>query len=144
MKQWEQVEGVLLEYDFSEAYLTNEWLSQALGVTTSQASRMIQSYLIAQRSVKSQTGFVLKRAEGRTTSSQWSVGQRIKDARQINRMFADDVKCKLKRAVEPDLLAIARINPRAVPQIEMLIDVMGDGFMKVLEVAVSTGHITEE
>lgn len=87
-------------------------LAHAFGVSTREASRLIQSYLVAQRGRQSETAFVLKRA-GRTKRAVWSVGQTTTDARTLGRVLFDDFLTTMKRAYAPDLDRIREVNPRA-------------------------------
>lgn len=86
-------------------------LGQAFGISTREASRMIQSYLVAQRGRRSETIFVLKRA-GRTKRAVWSVGQTTADARTLGRALFDDFLTTMKRAYAPDMDRIREVNPR--------------------------------
>lgn len=91
---------------------TVEELASSLGVTVREGSRMIQSYLTAQRGKRSRTSFVLKRA-GRTKRAVWSVGTQTADARTLGRFVFDDFLVTVKRAYQPDILRIKAVNPRA-------------------------------
>jgi hypothetical protein len=61
---------------------------------------------------------------------------RTADARATSHQFFEDVKLRFHRAVEPDLDRIATMNPRARRKCEAIIDAVGDGAMRLLQVAV--------
>ncbi len=135
LRLWEVLEPQLAAYELSGLDFSNGELAEMMNVSRPEASRLIQSYLNAQRSEKTPTSYVLKRT-GRTKNARWSVGQRTKDVRVVSRMFGDDTKAKLRRAFEPDLQAIGRINPRARRAIQTTVDAVVNGAMQVLEAAV--------
>lgn len=87
-------------------------LAQDLGVSRREASKLIQSYLDEQRR-SGRTTYVLYR-KGRTTGAVWHVGDRVADARALSRQWYDDVRLRVEKALEPDLIRIGISNPRAV------------------------------
>jgi hypothetical protein len=118
--KWEKLESWFigeierrgLADDHWQFTFTSRELADSLGISYSSASWLIQSYLSAQRTGRSQTLFVLKR-QGRTTKAVWSAGERSQDARERLDSFAKDAVRTIERALEPDLLRIVEINPRA-------------------------------
>lgn len=138
MKQWEQMEQWLFAYFDGEprpgARFTSVEIAVSAGISRAKASRWIKSYLEAQRRTGSTTLYVLKR-EGRTSKAMWSVGERTVDARVINRTVYDDIKTKLKKAWEPDLLKLAKRNPRAARFVEAKLFAVMDGALVVLAAA---------
>lgn len=135
MTKWEQLEAWLFERRTFGGDMTNEDIAEALDISHSEASDYIQSYLDAQRSPHSRTLYVLHRT-GRTSSAVWHVGERTADARATSHQYFDDVRHRFVRAVEPDLARIAEINPRAARKCKAIIEAVGDGAMRLLQVAV--------
>jgi hypothetical protein len=107
--RWLQLEAWIEENQPSN--FTAVELANDLHISTREASRMIQSYLTAQRGRRSETAFVLKRA-GRTKRAVWSVGQTTTDARTLGRVLFDDFLTTMKRAYAPDMDRIREVNPR--------------------------------
>lgn len=143
--RWELLEEMLFDVDMLGYEITNEWIARTAKhrwnarISNAEASRWIQSYLAAQRTPKSRTLYVLKR-KGRTAAATWTVGQRTVDERRITRQFADDVKRTFKRAVQPDLIRIATINPRSRTSVEAKIDAIAEGALVML-VAACDGYL---
>ena len=108
--RWVRLEAWILETE--PQHFTADELAIAFDVSTREASRMIQSYLTAQRGKRAQTSFVLKR-EGRTKRAVWSVGHATSDARTLGRVLFDDFLTTVLRAYKPDLVRIGKANPRA-------------------------------
>ena len=113
---------------------TNQQVAAEQKISFSEASRLIQAYLNAQRA-NLETMFVLKR-EGRTSASNWSVGQRTADARVIGGTLFEDVSVKVTRAFRPDVQRLAAKNPKAARYCEQKIDAVMDGALKVLAASV--------
>ena len=135
MTHWERVERWLSEnHTFGGTFMNHE-LAEGLGVSPAEASALIQSHLDAQRSPTARTLYVLHRS-GRTSAAVWRAGVRTADARAVSGQYFDDVKRKFLRAVEPDLKRIASVNPRAARQCEAIVEAVGDGAMKLLQIAV--------
>jgi hypothetical protein len=133
--RWEQLEAWLFESNTFGGQFTNHDVADGLGVSSSEASTYLQSYLDAQRSTRSRTLYVIHRT-GRTSTAVWQAGVRTADVRATSNQFFDDVKVRFVRAVEPDLARIAELNPRARRKCEAIIDAVGEGAMKLLQVAV--------
>lgn len=137
MKRWERLEDYLFEFDLSGNSFSTKEYAETGGLSGGDASRDVQSYLVAQRAKRPRTLFVLKRETGtRTRTARWSVGQRAADIRVISMSFGDDVKRKFKRATQPDILRIAMVNPRAAKRAETVVEAIADGALKVLDAAV--------
>ena len=87
-------------------------LAADLGVSSWEATQMIQAYLGVQRLPNSRTLYVLYR-KGRTRAAVWHVGVRSTDMRLLSRQYLDDAKTRVIRALEPDLARMGVLNPRA-------------------------------
>jgi hypothetical protein len=133
--KWERLEQWLFDTRTFGGAFTNHDVAAALDVSPPEASTFIQSYLDAQRAKTSRTLYVLRRS-GRTSSAVWQAGVRTADARAMSNQYFDDTRRRFKRALEPDLVAIAERNPRAARKCEAIIDAVGDGAMQLLRVAV--------
>lgn len=131
--RWERLEEWL--FDHETEHFTSLDLADGLELRRQAASRYIQSYLTAQRRPNSTTLYVLKR-EGRTSRAEWSVGQRVADARVIGGTLFEDVSVKVKRAFGPDLEHLAALNPRAAKYAERKIEAVMDGALRVLQASV--------
>src|SRR5262245_28912709 len=120
MKRWEKTEGWFLKEIERRGLADDHWnfdftsreMADSVGISYSEASWYIQSYLAAQRKPKSKTLFLLKR-EGRTSKAVWSVGERSEDVRLRLSSFTGDMVRTVERALDPDLMRIVEINPRA-------------------------------
>ena len=135
-KRWEKMEAWLFDqYEDRPGTFTSKELATNLDVSNQEASRLIRSYLDAQRGGKASTLYVLKR-EGRTTNAVWSVGQRTVDARIIGHTLFEDVDAKIHRAFAPDLKRLAARNPRAARYVEAKLQAVVDGALVVLAAAV--------
>jgi len=110
LPRWQRLEAWIEETEPTN--FTAHELAAAFGVSPREASRMIQSYLTAQRGRRSETIYTLKRA-GRTKRAVWSVGQTTADARTLGRVLFDDFLTTMKRAYAPDMERIREVNPRA-------------------------------
>lgn len=135
MTKWEHLEQWIAENDIENGSFTSVDLAHGLEITRPEASELIQFYLIAQRGRRSKTLYVLRR-EGLTRNARWHVGIRTTDARGVGQQLFGDVTVKFRRAVEPDLKRIARRNPLAAHQCETIIEAVGEGVMRILQVAV--------
>lgn len=117
---WEELEeSFLFELALTETPFTNAELAEAWHISTSRASAYIDAYQEAQNRQDPQTLFVLHR-EGRTSTAVWHVGVRASDAREIGNQFADDVRRRVERAIEPSLTRLVQKNPRALRQAEAI------------------------
>lgn len=112
MKRWEQIENYLTQMVAQGQAFNAPALANDLGVPAWEASAMIQSYLAAQRGTKSKTLYVLYRT-GRTRNALWHVGSRTLDVRNLGKQHLDDMKIRIFRALEPDLIRMGILNPRA-------------------------------
>lgn len=112
---WEQLEDYLFDLALTETPFTNRELAEAWKIPAARASAYIQEYQDAQSRENSRTLFVLHR-EDRTTNAVWHIGVRASDAREIGGQFADDVKRRVDRAIQPALTRLVQKNPRAVRQ----------------------------
>ena len=135
MTKWLTLEDWLVETMPDGGSFTHADVVSHFGVSGAEASRMVQSYLRAQRSEDSQTLYVLHR-ENRTAAAVWTAGVRTIDARQTSGQFFDDVAYRWIAAVTPDLRRIAAINPRAARKCRQIIRAVSEGAMTVLQVAV--------
>jgi hypothetical protein len=132
---WEELESWLFESNTFGGQFANADVAKGLGVGSYTATRYIQSYLGAQRRPKSRTLYVLHRSD-RTTRAVWHVGVRAADVRATSHQFFDDTKRRFTRALEPDLARVAALNPRARRKCEAIIEAVGEGAMRLLQVAV--------
>ena len=136
LTRWEMLELFLFDHNKAGTRLTSREYATDADISPSEASDRIQAYLSAQRGPKSKTLYVLHRAPNtRTSSAEWLVGIRTKDARDIGTAFQSDVLRKVKRAFEPDLRRLAVLNPRAARLAESQISGVVEGALKVLEAA---------
>lgn len=135
MTMWELLEKWLFDNLTFGGSFDNRELADSCGIAPAKASAWIRSYLAAQRGPNSSTLYVLHRT-GRTSNARWQAGVRTADARGISHQYFDDVRTRFVRAVEPDLHAIAMRNPRAAKQCRAIVEAVGDGAMKLLQVAV--------
>jgi hypothetical protein len=76
------------------------------------------------------------RRNGRTSTSVWHVGVRTADALATSHQFFDDVRTRFTVALAPDLARIDELNPRARRKCEAIIEAVGEGAMRLLQVAV--------
>lgn len=114
MRQWEVLEDYLTQAVVTGQQVFNQAaLACDMGISGPRASWLIQSYLDAQRRPNSQTLYVLHRT-GRTSNAVWHVGSRAQDARELGRQHLDDMRLRVVRAMEPDLIRMGILNPRAV------------------------------
>ena len=134
MKRWELLEAWLFEIHTFGGVFTNYDVADGLGITPRQATHYIQAYLAAQRGA-ADTLYVIYR-EGRTKRAVWRVGIRTADARALSHTYFDDVKVKFQRAVEPDLIRIGELNPRARRRCEQIVEAVSTSAMTMLRVAV--------
>lgn len=111
MMKWEVFEEYLFERDLLSEAFKCETVAADLGISTREASMLIQAYLDAQRSPTSRTLFVLSR-NGRTSAAVWHVGARSADVRGLARQVLDDMAIKVYDALEPDMRRMAYLNPR--------------------------------
>jgi len=135
MARWQRLERWLSAHE-GERFTVHK-LAKSMRIEVRQASRLIQSYLAAQRGGHAATLYVLKR-EGRTRSAVWSVGQRAGDVRQVGHTLFSDVVAKTKRGFAPDLQRIAEINPRAASLVESKIEAVMTGALTVLAASVDS------
>jgi len=140
MTRWERLEEYLFDHDKDGSDFTVYDYAEASEEEVPEASLDIQGYLVAQRRLRSRTLYVLRRQPGtRTKNARWAVGVRTKDASKIGRALYDDTKARVHRAFMPDLIRVRTLNPRAARRVELQIDAVIDGALKVLEVAVQGG-----
>lgn len=131
---WDELDDWLEKYGKLNHSFSAEVLGASLGISTPDASTMIQQYLAEQRrGEKARTGYVLKR-RGRTRAAVWTVGEKTKDARRILRQYDSDIRRTFWRAVEPDLLAIAEINPQARKMVEQKLEAIMDSMFTVMSI----------
>jgi hypothetical protein len=135
MKRWEILEALFLRLGItSNNRFMNDWVAVQLGVSTTEATEYIQSYLAAQRAKTSNTLFVLKRMPGtRTANAQWAIGQRQYDAKLVTKAFSSDIKCRFMLAIEPDLNRMAAINPQAAQQAQTKINTIVNSVVPLIE-----------
>ena len=134
--RWEKMEAWLFDnYEDRTGTFTSQELAQSMDVSRQEASRLIRSYVEAQRRGNTSTLYVLKR-EGRTSQAEWSVGQRTADARIIGQTLFEDVNVKVRNAFAPDLRRLAARNPRAARYVEAKLSAVVDGALVVLAAAV--------
>ena len=110
--RWRQLDEHLYETGALGLVFNSAALADDLGLSTPDASALIQAYLNAQRGAESKTRYLLRR-EGRTRAATWHVGVRTKDVRLHIGQFASDVRRRVERAIEPDLRRALTLNPRA-------------------------------
>lgn len=137
MNLWEEFEEYLFDHDAAGSLFNNRQLAEDWGISGSEASRYIQSYLGAQVRKDANTLYVLHREGGRTTNAMWKVGVRSRDAHKLGKQTVNDFRCRLRRFVEPTLASMGQHNPRAVPAaeatlkgleagLELLLSIIGD------------------
>jgi hypothetical protein len=95
-------------------------LARDLSLSSPEATRLIQSYLNAQRQASSTTKFVLRR-EGRTTGAVWHPGHRIEDVRELRAQHLDDMSIRLTRALAPDLRRMGVLNHQVAAVAEAIV-----------------------
>ena len=109
MSAWEKLQNYIRA---TNGQPFDAWtLAADLGITTREASAMIQSHLNAQRSANSMTQYVIHRI-GRTRAAVWHPGDRALDAKELSRQTLDDMTVRVAAALEPDLLRMGVTNPR--------------------------------
>lgn len=141
MKRWERLEAYLFDYDLLGGDFSSHEYAAKQGLVFHDASRDIQAYLVAQRSERTGTLYVLKRLPGtRTTNARWSVGVRTKDVRLIGQALHDDVRRRVMRAFAPDLHAIEHHNPAARKNAEKRVRAVIDSALPLLEIAATDGQ----
>jgi hypothetical protein len=136
--KWEQLEEWLYETRTLGGTFTQADVAEHFGVEGRAATAFIRSYLDAQRARgprRPRTLYVIYR-DGRTTAATWHVGVRTADARADSYQFFADVQHRFKIALSPDLLRIGELNPRARRKCDAIIDAVGEGAMRLLQVAV--------
>jgi len=135
--RWEMLEDWLFTniYERNQQRFDVYMVAEGMKITVQSATRMIQSYLRAQRKPESNTLFVLKR-EGRTRSAVWSLGTRTVDARMIGGTLFEDVETKIRRAFEPDMRRLAQRNKKAAKYVEASLGGVINGALAVLASAV--------
>jgi hypothetical protein len=136
MKRWEIIEALFVKHNLKPTTVFDcEWVAVELHISTQEASELIQAYLAAQRGKRINTLYVLKRMPGtRTRTAEWVVGQRSKDIKVITKAFSNDIKRRFKRAIEPDLEALAEINPNAAKSADAMINAFVGSLIPLLEV----------
>src|SRR5262245_61962410 len=135
MTRWEQLEEWLYETRPLGGRFTQEEVAERFDVTGRAATAYIRAHLDAQRSIRSRTLYLIHR-EGRTSKAIWIVGVRSADARALSHQYFDDVRQRFLIAVEPDLVRIGALNPRARRKCEAIVAAVGEGAMRLLQVAV--------
>jgi phosphoribosyl-AMP cyclohydrolase len=95
---------------------------QTLGVTSHEATCLIQAYLVAQRAINSSTLYVLHR-QGRTRAAVWTVGVRSRDVKELTRQCMDDITIKVMDALAPDLRRMGVLNPRVAQTTAAMVQV---------------------
>jgi hypothetical protein len=110
-------------------------LAASEGISTWEASNLINAYVTAQRGKRATTKYTLRRT-GRTRNAQWHVAKVGADARQIGATFYDDVNTTARRAFEPDLKRLQALDPSTAQVCEQMIDAVINGAITVLRVAV--------
>lgn len=136
-QRWERLEDYLFTFKtYGGNFSAVEYAKAQEFSAVSEATGDIQSYLHAQRT-GGKTLYVLKREPGtRTRNARWAVGmkqEKAADRRKLSRTFANDVRRRVTRALAPDLLAIARVNPAQAKAAEKQISAIVDGALVVLE-----------
>lgn len=136
MTKWEQLEEWFYESMPNGGKFENADVIDRLGLSSGrEATLYIQSHLRAQRAIQPRTLFVIHR-DGRTSRAVWIVGVRTVDARGTSHQFFDDVQHRFVHALAPDLTQIAKLNPRAGRKCRQIIEAVGEGAMRLLQVAV--------
>jgi hypothetical protein len=120
--RWEILENYVSNQGGVGLAFNNAALAYDLGVSTWEASNMIQAYQEVQRLPRSQTLYVIHRT-GRTRNAVWHVGASTADARTMSHQQVDDFGTRLIRAWEPDLVRMGIINPRSNQVVGAIINV---------------------
>lgn len=142
MKNYEHLEEYLFDYDRAGRTFSSREYAAKTNIAPAQASLNIQGYLRAQREpvrdadgnpISDKTIYLLRRVPGgRTSSARWAVGVRSRERWEIGQTFYEDVSCKLKRAMKPDLMRLEFKNPRAAAKVDRTIESVVEGAMVVL------------
>lgn len=115
------------------AKFTAYTLAASLGITVSEASYLINGYLVAQRGKRTQTQYLLKR-EGRTRGAVWSVGEQQLDFDAFRQTLMRDIEVKVNRAAKPDMNALGQLNPQIQQKVNLTISAI-DAALSLLAVA---------
>lgn len=108
-EQWEELENWLTT---SGVVAFANWeLAGLMGVSSEEASELIQAYQRAQKLQK--TKFVISR-EGRTSGAVWHVGSTANALQRVKGQFVDDVLHRVHGHLSPTVDAISVHNPRAL------------------------------
>jgi len=136
LTRWEIMEQWLITWvnENGHAPFSANELASSIGITTPEASGLIQAYQQEQSNLDPRSSFVIKR-QGRTRAAFWSVGNRKRDVKQINLTFVEDMEVKAKRAFAPALHRIAVLNPKEAKEIERILDGTLEGAFLVMRSA---------
>ena len=93
-------------------------LAQSKGITTHEASEMIQAFHRRQTRV-GDNAYVIWR-EGRTRGAVWHVGTRTRDASGLARQAYDDLQHRWVNETIPSLHCIGDLNPRAAAVVSVM------------------------
>lgn len=127
--RWEWLEEWLVDHE-GESFSVHE-LAASMGISVTTGTLLIQGYLLAQRSPKSETLYLLKRS-GRTRNAVWSFGQRVRDARALDLELFEDIVVKVNRAWKPDVKRLADLNPKLVRRYERKVEALMGGALVML------------
>jgi hypothetical protein len=144
LSRWEKLEEYLFDHNKDGTEFTASEYAAIAEIDRPEASQRIQAYLSEQRSIESDTLYVLHRVtDTRTRSARWQVGIKTKDARQIGTAFYSDVTARVQRAIAPDLRRIALKSPGEAKRVGRQVGSLIDAAMKVLEAAVAGAYDEE-
>ena len=112
MKRWRRLEEHIDNAGWVGQSFNAAALGQGLNVQVPEASLIIQSHLDAQRRPGSRTKYVLYRT-GRTRAAMWQVATRAAEVRAMGQQHLDDMRLRVFRALEPDMIRLGILHPRA-------------------------------
>lgn len=141
--RWEWLEEWLIDHEGESFTVSRQndtavYLPDSMRISTTTASLLIQGYLLAQRSPKSETLYLLKRT-GRTKNAIWSFGKRVLDARALDLELYDDIIVKVNRAWRADVNRLGELNPKLVKRYERKVEALMGGALVVLRTVLDDG-----
>lgn len=125
--QWETMEDFITDVG-QGTWFNSIDVASNFGISGPEASSLIQAYLHVQHRPNSRAQYVIRRKPGtRTSKALWSAGTKVKDAKGVTQQYVDDIKRRLAREIEPDLMAMGLQNSRAMPLVEASVNALVAG-----------------
>lgn len=131
MRRWQLVETFIDLLPEGQPFSSRDLADAFPG---EDGTQLLASHLTAQRGQRFRGSYVIKR-HGRTRNAMYTAGHRRADEKALSQTLFEDIRVKIKRAYEPDLRRMTLLNPSLAKTVEIRLDAVVEGAVRVLAAA---------